>query len=961
MRRLIGFIITVSFLFIGCNNTGNNPHVTTSDATTKHKAPEDTAVLKLAPAEYRAKVEHAFSQAGTNKTELVNALMSAPEEYRPGIAFLISQTGYRYFLPSMDKKILDAATISAEFLTAHIKLGYEARRIWPWVKDIDDDTFQRFVLSYRTTTEKLIDWRTYFWNHSELRPLMDEYAKRFSQAQTKEDKNQIFREMIHKINTEWVGKNVPYAPRGMPDMNPLEAINAKTGRCTDQTNTLIAILRTFGIAATGVRAVWWPEHNDNHTWTAVYNPVAKEWLDVDSGQGGTASDPDYFRKFIHHKEKKSAKIYWVAPGEETGPIFTGLQLKGNEGYPPSIEKYLIAKPMKDMTERYNNVIDLNCSDLPADTLIWLAIQNSGMWKPVAGARSTPDGQVTFSKVGCEVRYRLMTWNNDTPAYCSPVISVLPDGSIKIIPPDPKDNFLLLEHQAIKSLESGDFKEAKSVLLKILEYTPTNSNTLYNLACVLSLMGETKDALDYLEKSVSVGWEDFEHIKKDTDLDNIRAEVRYQQIMKFMDKESYPQLTYPTERAKLSYAIIVGRATNADTDWAKVVDAFTKKYKARVFIYDGIDPAAVMKELVNYAPKYVAFIAMPSEITFPFITRAKQMMCTIDEDPYEDTLWGIITGYDYQDCLRMARADKLVIKNGLSGVGGGWLDYFNEGLSFSEGEKNAMFVKKPGKPLEKQQGPDDTTKSFVDALNTNKYQIMSTSGHATERDWQIGYSYPNGCLFPKAGRLFGRDLANNEYPINTDNSKIYFSPGNCLIAHISADLDCMALSWLHNGANQFYGHTLWQFSDGSCRSFNITEYFMALQERFTFSESIYLNRAAIVFKGESNRCCRSTVLYGDPAWESRLNPEIEPPYTQSLKFDKKDKQVTITFTIDFNKDYEGRPAGAFLPELIQNPQVKSVPKELKVLALDNLIMVDLGKRTKGSHCEITISADLAGIK
>ncbi|MBI5779580.1 MAG: hypothetical protein HZA49_09035 [Planctomycetes bacterium] len=519
----------------------------------------------------------------------------------------------------------------------------------------------------------------------------------------------------------------------------------------------------------------------------------------------------------------------------------------------------------------------------------------------------------------------------------------------------------LEQLVNTFLQDKEYELAATALDEILAIVPTNPDIYFTAAQVNSALRRKTVALDYLEKCIGLGWNDFNRIKAESAFENIRTEVRYQQIIKFMDKDSYPRPTYPTERAKLAYAIIVGKSTNADTDWAQVVDAFTKKYKAKAFIYDGIDPAAIMKELVNYAPKYVAFIAPPAEVTFPFITRAKQMMCTIDEDPYEDALWGIITGYDYEDCLRMARADKLVIKNGLSGVGSGWLEYFNEGLAFSEGEKNAMFVKKAGKPPERQPGPDDTTKSFVDALNTNKYQIMSTSGHATERDWQIGYSYPNGRLFPEKGKLFGRDLTNNEYPIITTNSKIYYAPGNCLIAHISANMDCMALAWLHSGANQFYGHTLWQFSDGSCRSFNITEYFMALQGRFTFSESIYLNRAAIVFKGDSDRCCRSTVLYGDPAWEARLSPEIEPPYNQSLKFDKKDKQVTITFTIDFNKDYEGQPAAAFLPELIRNPQVKSVPEGLKILALDNLIMIDLGKRTKGAHCEITINADLAGIK
>jgi len=909
------------------------------------------------PLEYRTKVIKALSVAGENKPELIQALSIVPVDHLPALAFLVSQTGYRYFFPEMDRKISDATTITADLLLTHIKLGYEARQTFPWSTNLDDDTFRRFVLSYRTTTEKLIDWRTYFWNHTELRPLVDEYAKRINGKDIKEA-DQIFKEMLFKINTEWVGKNVPYAPRGMPDMNPIEAINAKTGRCTDQTNTLIAILRTFGIAATGVRVVWWPEQNDNHNWTAVYDPFTKEWLDIDSGQDGSSTDPEYFRRFIRHKEKKAAKIYWVYPGEEGGETFRNLSLKGDEAYPPSIEKYLIAKPMVDKTERYNDVADLKQSNIPADSLIWLAVFNSNMWRPVAGVRSTNDGTVVFPKVGCEIRYRLMSWNNNTPAYCSEILILHPDGSVETKKADPRDDMPLLQQKAFQLLETRKLKEAKEVFVNLLELNPGDRNTLYNLACVCSLMGDKAEALDYLEKSIAAGWDNFEHIKSDTDLDNIRNEPRYMKLIKAMGFYDFSGLKYPAERTELFYALVVSKATKADADWAKVVDAFTKKYKARVFIYEGEDPDAVMKELINYAPKYVAFIAKPTEATGEFVLKTRAMMCAIDEDPYEDAIWGIITGYNYEDCLRMAKADKLVIKKALSGVGDGWLQYFNEGLAFNEGEKNAMYTKKPGKPLEKQLGPDDTTKSFVDALNTNEYQMMSSSGHATEHDWQIGYNYRNGQIRSTAGKLFGINTEIRIYPIQTTNSKIYYSPGNCFIGHIS-DMDCMALAWIHNGVNQYFGHTKPQ--GRPCFAWYIVNYFMALQGQFTFSESVYIHRAAAYWTKAETVCCGSTVLYGDPAWEARLAKEIEPPYTQSLTFNKKDKQVTITFKIDFNQDYKGQPAAAFLPELIRNPETKSVSPKLEVLAIDNLIMVDVGERKKGDCVEAVVTAELLPLK
>ncbi|MBI4834427.1 MAG: hypothetical protein HY811_06385 [Planctomycetes bacterium] len=912
----------------------------------------DEEALKLVPDEYREKVQRAFQVAGDNKPQLITAIKSVPGKYSPALGFLVSQTGYRYFFPSMDKAIPDASNITADLLLTNVKLGYQARQTFPWAGDLDEDTFRRFVLTYRATTEQLVDWRSYFWNHAELRAIVDEFAKRINGKDHKAA-DQSFKEMLYKINTEWVGKNVPYAPRGMPDMNPIEAIKAKTGRCTDQTNTLIAILRTYGIAATGVRAVWWPEVNDNHTWAAVYDPFTKEWLDIDSGQGGSPTDPEYFRRFIHHKEKKAAKIYWVYPGEEGGETFRNLSLKGDEVYPPSIEKYLIAKPMVDKTERYNDVIDMKCSHNPHNTMIWLAIYNSGEWRPVAGARSDNEGMVVFPKVGCNIRYRLMVWTKANVALVLKVLIPKPDGTIEEAS-DPQEKRALLAQKAVQLLEAKKFKEAKEVFLEILKDNPNDVNSLYNMACACSLRGDKQEALDYLEKSIKAGWDDFAHLKKDSDLDNIREEPRYKKIL----KASGAFLDYPSERIKIDYAILVSKATKDDVNWINVVTAFTDKYNAKVFVYEGNDPTSLMKELIQYTPKYVAFIAQPTEVSREFIFHAKQMMRDLDEDPYEDAIWGIITGYNYEDCLRMAKADNLNITKALSGIGGGWLDYFNEGLAFSEGEKNAMTVKVPGKPVEKQKGPDDTTKSFVDILNTNQYQMMSTSGHATEHDWQIGYSYPNGMILSKGGKLFGYDLAKQIYPISTTNSKIYFSPGNCYIGHI-ADMDCMALAWIHNGTNQFFGHTLPQGQP--CYAWNIVNYFMALQGQFTYAESVYLHQVAADFTKAPTVCCHSTVFYGDPAWEVRIAKEIEPPYTQTLKFDKKNNKITITIEVEFRQDYGGPPVGCLLPEFIKKPEVKSATEGLKLLPLDNVVIIDAGKRKEGDKIQAVVSAEFLPLK
>jgi tetratricopeptide (TPR) repeat protein len=56
-------------------------------------------------------------------------------------------------------------------------------------------------------------------------------------------------------------------------------------------------------------------------------------------------------------------------------------------------------------------------------------------------------------------------------------------------------------------------------------------SLYNTACALSLKGNRARALDYLEKSLEAGFDDVGLFRKDDDLDNVRGEPRYRELLK----------------------------------------------------------------------------------------------------------------------------------------------------------------------------------------------------------------------------------------------------------------------------------------------------------------------------------------------------------------------------------------------------------------------------------------------
>jgi serine/threonine protein kinase/Flp pilus assembly protein TadD len=77
---------------------------------------------------------------------------------------------------------------------------------------------------------------------------------------------------------------------------------------------------------------------------------------------------------------------------------------------------------------------------------------------------------------------------------------------------------------------GRLDEAKIESTKALELSPNDALMQYNGACFYARMGESKQAINYLDKAIKTGWENFEWMKRDTDLDSIRNEPDYLKLI-----------------------------------------------------------------------------------------------------------------------------------------------------------------------------------------------------------------------------------------------------------------------------------------------------------------------------------------------------------------------------------------------------------------------------------------------
>jgi serine/threonine protein kinase/Tfp pilus assembly protein PilF len=81
------------------------------------------------------------------------------------------------------------------------------------------------------------------------------------------------------------------------------------------------------------------------------------------------------------------------------------------------------------------------------------------------------------------------------------------------------------------LKSGRNEEAKAEAAKAVELNPTDPLMQYNASCFYSRLGEKELAIETLKNAMTAGYQDYEWIKRDSDLDNIRNEQKFLELMK----------------------------------------------------------------------------------------------------------------------------------------------------------------------------------------------------------------------------------------------------------------------------------------------------------------------------------------------------------------------------------------------------------------------------------------------
>ena len=78
---------------------------------------------------------------------------------------------------------------------------------------------------------------------------------------------------------------------------------------------------------------------------------------------------------------------------------------------------------------------------------------------------------------------------------------------------------------------GRFLEGLQIDKRLVQLRPTDALAHYNLACSYALLKKPEQSLKTLRKAVELGYRDFRYMREDRDLETIRHDPRFRQLLR----------------------------------------------------------------------------------------------------------------------------------------------------------------------------------------------------------------------------------------------------------------------------------------------------------------------------------------------------------------------------------------------------------------------------------------------
>lgn len=454
----------------------------------------------------------------------------------------------------------------------------------------------------------------------------------------------------------------------------------------------------------------------------------------------------------------------------------------------------------------------------------------------------------------------------------------------------------------------------------------------------------------------------------------------------------------------SYAIVVSTATAADAGWKDVVASLQARHPQAVVLTWKQSPLEARDALAQQRPHFVAWVATPAEAGRNFVTLCHRIARQLDDDPWPDCRWGIITGSDAISAQRQLTGPRQVRPRVALSTTGIDLSPYERGLILSDGTKGRWHEKRaPGDESGHAALPRPAAAMWADYFRTHRPDLIVSASHG----FAFGFETPfgTGFLQVRDGTLIPLSKQDGMVvgaPLDEDTAPRVFLPiGNCLVGHVDGPESLVCTMMGRLGVRQLIGYTVvtwfgrggwdllstWQVQPGT---YNLADAFFVNQARMeydllklapsaanfdlklpntgnpmpdpAFRRLFKTSLATEALAGlEPNAPAakerfrqlvglvwdRETVaFYGDPAFDARLNPNAAPGWNLTAQEDSKGLTLTLDFASDADAS-KGAPDLAYFPtRRLNQPQLAEGPDT--TLVADDLILLRQPRPLAGSR-------------
>ena len=323
-----------------------------------------------------------------------------------------------------------------------------------------------------------------------------------------------------------------------------------------------------------------------------------------------------------------------------------------------------------------------------------------------------------------------------------------------------------------------------------------------------------------------------------------------------------------------YLVLVSKTSAEDPAWKNVGEQLATQHAGTCETWDGSE-VGLLAALKKSQPRYLAIVAKPEKFSAAIVRSINRATRAVDDDPWADCRWGLITGNTAEDALRLVKTQPpLVIQRALTTTGIN-LELVDSGLTLSDGGKGGFTRKLPGgKPVNgkwsEQDQPGGTIGMFADCWNDTDPQLVVTSSHATQFNLEMPFGlgliashggkfhvltmqqrnefakFLGGAMFTGNVTDLGNWIDSTKAPtLKVSNTpKVWVASGNCLIGDTKGTGESMVATALSQaGFRQFVGYVVptW-FGRGGWGTSGLWQ---ASRGQLSLSEAFYLNQQMLV--------------------------------------------------------------------------------------------------------------------